>query len=116
MRVLVVGCGYVGQPLAEKLAAAGHEVCAVSRNPPQVAAGVMSVACDITRAETVKTLPREFDVVINTASSSKGGVEEYRSVYLEGTRNLLSHLQFQKYIWTSSTSVYAQTDGSIVTE
>jgi nucleoside-diphosphate-sugar epimerase len=114
--VLVVGCGYVGQPLAEKLAAAGHEVWAVSRNLPQVAARVVSVACDLTQPERVKMLPRECDVVINTASSSKGGVEEYRSVYLEGTRNLLSHLQFQKYIWTSSTSVYAQTDGSIVTE
>ena len=116
MRVLVVGCGYVGQPLAERLAQAGHEVFGLSRNPPGFEGGVIPIACDITRSDALKVLPREYDAVINTASSSKGGAEEYRAVYFEGTRNLLTHLQFQKYIWTSSTSVYAQAEGGIVTE
>ena len=116
MRVLVVGCGYVGRPLAEKLATAGHHVFALSRTPPEVQGRIVPIVCDITRAGEVKRLERSYEVVINTASSSKGGVEEYRSVYLEATRNLLGHLQFEKYIWTSSTSVYAQTDGSVVTE
>jgi nucleoside-diphosphate-sugar epimerase len=114
--VLVVGCGYVGQPLAEKLAKAGHEVFGLSRKPPEFGGGVVPIACDITRRDEVKGIPRVYDAVINTVSSSKGGVEEYRSAYSEGTRNLLAHLQFQKYVWTSSTSVYAQSDGSIVTE
>ena len=116
MRVLVIGCGYVGKPLAEKLSAAGHDVYALSRNPPEPQGTLASITCDITRSEEVQRLPQDFAAVINTASSSKGGVDEYRSVYLEGTRNLLAHLRFGKYIWTSSTSVYAQTDGSVVTE
>ena len=116
MRVLVVGCGYVGRPLAEGLAAAGHDVLALSRKPPEFKGGIVPIACDITHRDELKRVPRTHDVVINTASSSKGGVEEYRSVYFEGTRNLLGHLQFQKYLWTSSTSVYGQSDGSIVTE
>jgi nucleoside-diphosphate-sugar epimerase len=116
VRVLVIGCGYVGQPLAEKLAAGGHDVFALSRTPPKFSGKVVSIACDITRADEIQRVERNYDAVINTASSSKGGVEEYRSVYLEGTRNLLAHLQFGKYIWTSSTSVYAQTDGRVVTE
>ena len=116
MRVLVIGCGYVGQPLATVLLAT-HDVYVLSRSAKPSAGDVRAIGGDITDAEALKSvLPREFDVVINTASSTKGGVEEYRSVYLEGTRNLLSHLQFQKYIWTSSTSVYAQTDGSVITE
>ena len=116
MRVLVVGCGYVGQPLAEKLAEAGHEVFGLSRKPPGFGGRIVPLACDITRKDEVKKIPRAYDAVVNTASSSKGGAEEYHSVYFEGTRNLLAHLQFQKYVWTSSTSVYAQSDGSIVTE
>jgi len=111
-----VGCGYVGQPLAERLAEAGHNVFGLSRKPPEFGAGVVPIACDITRRDELKGIPRTYDAVINTASSSKGGAEEYRSVYFEGTRNLLAHLQFQKYIWASSTSVYAQSDGGIVTE
>jgi nucleoside-diphosphate-sugar epimerase len=114
--VLVIGCGYVGQPLAGVLAAA-HDVYVLSRSATPSDGDVRAISGDITEAQALKSvLPCEFDVVINTVSSSKGGVEEYSSVYLGGTRNLLSHLQFRKYIWTSSTSVYAQTDGSIVTE
>jgi nucleoside-diphosphate-sugar epimerase len=46
-------------------------------------------------------------------------VENYRAVYLEGTRNVLAWLRAHppaRYIYTSSTSVYSQNDGSIVTE
>ncbi len=116
MRVLVVGCGYVGQPLAEKLAEAGHEVFGLSRKPPEFGARVVPIACDITRGDELKRVPPAYDAVINTASSSKGGVEEYGAVYLGGARHLLAHLRFQKYIWTGSTSVYAQGDGVVVTE
>jgi nucleoside-diphosphate-sugar epimerase len=115
MRVLVIGCGYVGKPLAETLAGAGHEVLGVSRSPINLASA-RHQACDITRRQDVARLPREFDWVVNTVSSTKGGVDEYRAVYLEGTKHVLEHVKFKKYLFTSSTSVYAQNDGSVVTE
>ena len=40
-------------------------------------------------AEELAKLPTLFDWVINTVSSTKGGVEEYEQVYLNGTRHLL---------------------------
>lgn len=113
--MLLIGCGYVGQPLASALAAT-HEIYVASRSAQTPSANSNVIACDITEPTSVAALPREFDIVINTVSSGKGGVEQYRSVYFEGTRRLLEHLRSQKYIWTSSTSVYAQTDGSTVTE
>ena len=57
--------------------------------------------------------------MVNCVSSSKGGVEEYREVYLKGTRNLIEWLSTsppKKFVYTSSTSVYGQTDGSAVKE
>lgn len=116
MRALLVGCGYVGRPLAEALVARGTGVVAVSRAPENLPKGVEGMACDITKAEEVAQLPPEFDWVVNTVSSTKGGAEEYRAVYVEGTRHLLGHLKFVKYVFTSSTSVYGQKDGSVVTE
>src|SRR5258705_9888811 len=116
MRVLVVGCGYVGNPLAERLASEGHDVVGVGRKATVSDPNFALLACDVSQSKDVSRLPREFDWVINTVSSTKGGVDEYRAVYLQGTKNLLHHLQFSKYIFTSSTSVYAQTDGSVVTE
>jgi nucleoside-diphosphate-sugar epimerase len=48
-----------------------------------------------------------------------GDAEDYRQVYLRGTRNLIDWLAPsppKKFVYTSSTSVYGQTDGSQVKE
>lgn len=123
MRVLILGCGYVGSTLAELLARQGHEVFGVRRNPPAVsgpeASGLKLIAADLTRPADLAALPGPFDWVVNTVSSTRGGVEAYRNVYLEGTRNLLQWLSThppRKFVYTSSTSVYGQSDGSRVHE
>src|SRR5687767_14171432 len=100
MRALVIGCGYVGKPLAEGLARQGHEVFGASRLSIDFAAPVTHIACDITRARDVAGLPVEFDWVVNTVSSSKGGAWDYRAVFLKGTKHLLEHLKFGKYVFT----------------
>jgi nucleoside-diphosphate-sugar epimerase len=48
-----------------------------------------------------------------------GGADNYRQIYLEGNRNLVLWLADsppKRFIYTSSTSVYGQIDGSVVTE
>ncbi len=123
MRVLIIGCGYVGLPLGVELARRGHEVVGVRRSAESAedlrAAGITPAVADVTRPETLAALPGPFDWVVNAVSSSKGGAPEYRQVYLEGARHLVDWLAArppQKYIHLSSTSVYGQTDGSVVTE
>jgi len=122
MRVLIVGCGYVGLPLGAELVKQGHEVFGLRRtdaaNSELAAAGIHPLAADITRPGDLAKLPAPFEWVVNTVSSSKGGVEDYRRVFLEGTRNIINWLSGSRiqYIYTSSTSVYAQTDGSRVDE
>src|SRR5436190_23370728 len=96
MRVLIIGCGYVGLRLGNELAGLGHEVFGVSRNATEKelqAAGIKPLAADITRPEQLATLPAVYDWVINCVSSSHGTVENYRAVYLQGTRNLLHWLE-----------------------
>jgi nucleoside-diphosphate-sugar epimerase len=123
MRVLIIGCGYVGLPLGKELVRLGHEVYGVRRseaaNAEMTAAGIRPVNVDISKAEELAKLPGPFDWVVNLVSSSKGGVEEYREAYLNGTKNLIDWLQSappKKYVYTSSTSVYGQTDGAPVKE
>jgi nucleoside-diphosphate-sugar epimerase len=121
MRILIVGCGYVGLPLGVELVRLGHEVFGLRRGGPETSrsTGVNPLRADITRPETLADLPREFDWVVNCAASGGGGADEYRQLYLDGNRNLLAWLAERpprKYVYTSSTSVYAQNDGSVVTE
>ena len=123
MRALIVGCGYAGLPLGVELVKQGHEVFGLRRSADGeaeiAAAGIKPIVADITRPEDLSRLPGPFDWVVNTVSSSKGGEEEYRQVYLQGTRHLIEWLAptpLKKFVYTGSTSVYAQTDGSVVKE
>jgi nucleoside-diphosphate-sugar epimerase len=123
LRVLIVGCGYVGLPLGAELVRHGHEVYGLRRSRETsdlTQAGIKPIVGDVTQAALLRLLQPNFDWVVNTISSSQGGVEDYRAVYLEGTKRLVEWLQnagsLGKYIYTSSTSVYAQADGAWVTE
>lgn len=122
MRVLIVGCGYVGLPLGGELVRQGHAVFGLRRNPAAAelkAVGIQAISADVTKLAELKKLPADFDWVINCTASGGGGAADYREIYLAGNRNLLAWLGEtppQKFIYTSSTSVYAQNDGALVTE
>ncbi len=123
MRVVIVGCGYVGFSLATELARQGCEVFGVRRTADATAqleaAGVQPVLADVADPASLRGLPGPFDWVVNCVSSAGGGAADYRRIYLDGTRNLLAWLAERpprKFVYTSSTGVYGQTDGSLVTE
>lgn len=129
MRALIIGTGYVGLPLGGELARPGNEVFGLRRRNPGVpgeleAAGIKPLFADITNAEELAKLPRDFDWVVNCVASKAGGVEDYRQVYLKGMRNVIDWLvppgrtntDAPTIVYTSSTSVYGQYDGSVVDE
>jgi len=121
MRVLIVGCGYVGLALGVELVRQGHQVFGLRRSvgakAQLLAAGITPVVADIARPIEAPTAT--YDWVVNCASSSRGGVEDYRSVYLKGIRNVLNWVSAKppaKFVYTSSTSVYGQMEGETVSE
>jgi nucleoside-diphosphate-sugar epimerase len=123
MRVLIVGCGYVGLPLGQELVRLGHEVLGLRRTPTAFteiqAAGLQPLAGDVTDPASLAKLPGTYDWVVNCVASSQGTAEDYQRVYVEGTRNLLAWLAPhppRKYVYTSSTGVYGQMDASLVKE
>jgi nucleoside-diphosphate-sugar epimerase len=123
MRVLIAGCGYFGLALGAELSQRGHEVFGLTRTGHRASdleqAGVRALIADITQAKQLAELPSTYDWVINSVASSGGGPDMYRALYLEGTRNLLEWLKLnppKKFVYTSSTSVYGQNDGSLVDE
>ena len=119
-RVLIAGCGYVGVATADLFYAGGWEVEGWTHSAESVAqlAGKPYAvrAVDIAAAEAVEAAAHHFDTVIHCASSGGGGAESYRRVYLEGARNLLAILRPRAFLYTSSTSVYAQAGGEWVDE
>lgn len=123
VRILIIGCGYIGTPLGAALRGGGHEVTGTRRGGDVqgdlARAGIKPVKLDVTDADAVRRLPGEFDWIVNCAASKGGGVPDYERLYFEGTLNLLKRFESSlpgKFVFTSSTSVYGQNDGSEVTE
>ena len=121
MKVLIAGCGYVGTALGAELVKAGHEVWGLRRDLDAARAletqGIKPIVANLLRVDTLKSLPSVDTVVLCQAPSKKS--DEYKDVYFEGTRNLLSVLpekSIRKILLISSTSVYATADGSWVNE
>src|SRR5438876_3373583 len=119
-RILIAGCGYVGQATADLFHAAGWDAegwTASAKSAAALSAKPYPVCqVDISNRDQVAERPGTFDAVVHCASSRGGGLESYRQIYLNGMRNLLDRFGETKILFTSSTSVYAQRDGSWVTE
>ncbi len=116
MRVFVIGAGYVGRVLCGLLEGAGHEVRAITRG-----GGDGALAADVSERGSLSALRERVgapDAVVHCASAGRGGdrAERYRAVYLEGCRNVVSVLAPERFVFVSSTSVYAQIDGTLVDE
>ena len=119
-RILIAGCGYVGQATADLFHAAGWTVEGWTRSAESAAklsAKPYPVyAINVADRDQVYARDGMLDAVIHCASSGGAGLNAYRQVYLNGARSLLDRFAGSKVIFTSSTSVYAQRDGSWVTE
>jgi nucleoside-diphosphate-sugar epimerase len=120
--VLIAGCGFVGLATARLFSERGWEVTGCTHSPESaeklVGESFPVVACDLAERAAVQahTSLGPFDAIVHCASSGRGGAEQYRRVYLEGAQNLAAVFPSAALLFTSSTSVYAQTDGAWVSE
>lgn len=119
-RALIAGCGYLGQTLADLLTAEHWKVegwTLSTQSAEELSQrGLRARSVDISNEKDVAANKADFDVVAHCASTRGGDVDVYRRVYLDGARNLLNRFGGAKFLFTSSTSVYAQTNGELVTE
>jgi nucleoside-diphosphate-sugar epimerase len=124
MHVLVAGAGWLGSALSRALAAAGHQVTALRRDPLRAAAlaspGVTPLALDLCAPGAAGRLPPGLDAVVACQSVGADGPEAYRRAYLDATAALIAGLRGSgrpaALVYTGSTGVFGQRDGSDVDE
>jgi len=118
--VLIAGCGYVGSRLAHILDGQEREYFALTlsgKAPKPLQAEV--IPCDLSDPDALTELAQNIpkpSVIVHCASSNRGDADAYRTIYLSGVENILSAFPDSQLYFTSSTSVYGQTDGSMVSE
>jgi nucleoside-diphosphate-sugar epimerase len=119
-RILIAGCGYVGEATADLFHSVGWNVegwVHSKESAARLSLKPYSIhSIDISQRGAVAKGAGAFDAMIQCASSRGGDVEAYRQIYLNGARHLVETFPNAKILFTSSTSVYAQRDGSWVTE
>ena len=113
MKLLLIGNGYLGQAVSREFREKGWDAFPVS-----LSGGDGSTPCDVSDWTSVKALTKHVfpDFIVHCAASGRGGAEAYQRVYVDGCTNLTQLFPGTPLLFTSSTSVYAQTDGSVVTE
>jgi nucleoside-diphosphate-sugar epimerase len=119
-QILIAGCGYVGEATADLFNAAGWNVEGWVHSAQSAAAFAAKPyrvsTVDVSQRAEVSEHVEGFDAIVHCASSRGGDAATYRPIYFNGARNLLNSFPAAKILFTSSTSVYAQCDGSRVTE
>jgi nucleoside-diphosphate-sugar epimerase len=111
----------VGAALAKRLVAEGHEVWAVRRSKAPGPEGTQTLALDLGEPAALAALPEGLSAVVWTVSPDGRDDAAYARAYVDGPRALQSFLAergdpVQRFVLTTSTGVYAQTDGSWVDE
>ena len=125
-RVLLVGCGDVGTRTGWLLHRLGYHVTALKRNTTTLPDEFVKVSSDVTDPAKLKRAfsgcSLAYEYVIVTLSTGPPRTEErYEKVYVQGLRNVLNSLTTQcgkpgLVIFVSSTSVYGQDNGELITE
>lgn len=117
-KVLIVGFGYVGQCLAQRLMQGGSRVYAMRRSqvdlPSQT--GVVFIQGDARNIAQLSGVPHDLGQVVCAVSPDERSETAYRAAYPEVVEALLKNLPLARIILVSSTAVYGQTEGQVVDE
>jgi nucleoside-diphosphate-sugar epimerase len=118
---LIFGCGYLGVRVAKRWQQAGDTVFAVTRRADRAAElrndGLVPLIADICQPDSLRDLP-SVETVLFSVGYDRSSAESIGQVYVGGLSNTLQALSpsIQRFIYTSSTGVYGQSDGQWVDE
>jgi len=118
---LIIGCGYLGRPLAASWIAHGDSVFATTRSEETARQlekyGLHPVIADVTKPETLRSLPAVDTAVFAVGYDSRAGLSR-EQVYAGGLANVLEALpkSVRRLVFVSTTGVYGDAGGEIVDE
>jgi nucleoside-diphosphate-sugar epimerase len=123
MHVLVAGAGWLGVALVKALVARGDRVTAVRRSAERLLAveklGAAVLPLDLALPGAADLLPSGLDGIVAFQSSRADSAGAYRTAYVDVNRTLVevaARGAGTELVYTSSTGVFGQRDGSDVDE
>ncbi|MBL8809675.1 MAG: SDR family oxidoreductase [Planctomycetaceae bacterium] len=122
MNILIAGCGYVGMRAAQFWKQAGHSVFAITRSSSKAeqlaSAGIEPVTLDLGQQDEWPQLPA-VHILLWSVGFDRASGQSREVIWIDGFRRLLQTLPLQeggRVLMTSSTGVYGDAQGDVVTE
>lgn len=122
-KLLIIGCGDIGQRLAQQLNPQRYQVTGLRRNPPADQPYLQYQRADVTQMGELDALfaHQRFDVIVISMTPAERSDAGYERAYVQTCHHLVTALQHHQrqprlLLFVSSTAVYAQNDGSWVDE
>ena len=119
-RILLAGCGDLGERVAQRLRARGDEVWALRRQPPARGGhGIHWLRGDLTDPASLRELPAGITRLVYLPAPATRDKAAYRAIFVSGLRHLLDALDRRKLarvLFVSSSAVYGEHDGDWVDE
>ncbi|MCB9940330.1 MAG: SDR family oxidoreductase [Planctomycetaceae bacterium] len=121
MKKLILGCGYLGRRVAQAWLDGGDEVLALTRSAERAAslqaAGIRPIVGDVTSSLDLRDCD-DLDTILFAVGFDRTAGKAIRDVYVDGLRRAIDQLPMlpRRFIYISSTGVFAQNDGKWVNE
>ncbi|WP_027485727.1 SDR family oxidoreductase [Rhodanobacter sp. OR87] len=119
-RVLLAGCGDLGERVAQRLRARGDEVWALRRRPPARGGhGIHWLRGDLADPASLHGLPAGITRLVYLPAPTTRDKATYRAVFVDGLCQLLDALDTRtlaQLLFISSSAVYGEHDGDWVDE
>lgn len=119
-RVLLSGCGDLGQRVAQRLLARGDRVFALRRHPPESADdGIVWLTGDLARDGSLPPLPPGITQLVHLPTPGAREEAAYRAVFVDGLRRVMAALDpasLRRVLFVSSSAVHGDHDGDWVDE
>lgn len=121
MKKLILGCGYLGRRVAQAWLDRGQEVLALTRSAERASelasSGIRPIVGDVTNSLDLSDC-HEIDTLLFAVGFDRTAGKAIREVYVDGLRRTLDQLPMppRRFIYISSTGVFAQNEGQWVDE
>ena len=125
MNRLIVGCGFLGWPLALRWVAAGDQVFAMTRSESRAEQfsdqGLSPVVADVTKPDALRLAISDLppiDTIVFAVGMDRSQYNDIYDVYVEGLRRFVDSYPHpvKHLIYVSSTGVYGDFRGDWVDE
>ena len=118
MRVLIAGCGDVGNVLATSLLQDGHRVYGLKRDISTLPDGVQAIGADLLNPATLIDLPTDIDNLVFMPTPARRDQAAYEDIFIQGLKNLWSALKKApaRTLLVSSAAVFGEANGAWVNE